>query len=222
MNWLNIHTPVLRSPDFIGSDPVARATWLYVTAYCCEQENDGVIKGAKEWKDRQWQQTCGVTLQEVQDSSPLLKFVGGDLFTLNYPSEKQAEVQAKREAGRRGGLRSASSRASSRASTEGEGEGNENMNGKGNGVSNGNVEITKEQAVSMASTAGVPPDFAGYIFGDWHSRDGKDAGGVKVKWTGYAKKRWDREHIEWENGAHKGSKKKSPQIGLDKGMRLIK
>jgi hypothetical protein len=148
MNWLNIYTPVLRSPEFIGSEPVARATWLYVFAYCAEQENGGRIIGAKNWKDRQWQQTCGVTLSEVESSKPLLAWEGEDLVLHSYPNEKEAEVQAKREGGKKGGKASAKARqkaaneasreaqlpssASSSASTEGEGEGNrkKNRNGK--------------------------------------------------------------------------------------------
>lgn len=143
MNWLNIYTPSLRSPEFIGSEPTARATWLYVFAYCAEQENGGRIVGARAWKDRQWQQTCGVTLAEVEASAPLVVWDGNDLVLHAYPNEKESEIQAKREGGRRGGKASgearkkamleasceaqlpssASSIASSSPRTEGEGEG---------------------------------------------------------------------------------------------------
>lgn len=110
MNWLNIHTPALRSPDFIGSDPTARATWLYVTAYCCEQENGGRIVGARHWKDRQWQQTCGVTLAEVEASSPLISWDGEDIIVASYPEQKEKEVQSKRKAGKKGGKASGEAR----------------------------------------------------------------------------------------------------------------
>ena len=108
MNWLNIHIPILRSPEFIGCDPVSRATWLYVTAYACEQENGGVIKGCRGWKDRQWQQTCGVTLSEVDASEPVLFWEGEDLHIFAYPTEKEAEVKAKRIGGKKGGKKRAS------------------------------------------------------------------------------------------------------------------
>ncbi len=150
MNWLNIHTSELRSPAFIGSDPVARATWLYVTAYCCEQENGGRIIGCRSWKDRQWQQTCGVTLAELEAASPLIKWDGEDVLVAAYPREKEDEIKAKRKAGGEGGKKRAKnaklaarenpkqqsisstprSTPSSRASTEGEGEGKENGKGK--------------------------------------------------------------------------------------------
>lgn len=138
LTWLNIRLSALRSPEYIGSDPVARATWFNLVAYCAEQENGGRIVGAKKWKDRQWQQTCGVTLAEVDAAPHLLKWDGDDIAVWNYPAEKEAEVRIKREAGHVGGSRSgkvrakhaakqkgstASSSASSSASTEGEGEG---------------------------------------------------------------------------------------------------
>jgi len=103
MNWLNIRLVNLRSAEYIGSDPVGRATWLSVIAYCCEQENGGRIVGARSWKDRQWQQTCGVTLEEVDGTSLLLKWDGNDLVVWSYPADKEYEIQSKREAGSRGG-----------------------------------------------------------------------------------------------------------------------
>lgn len=142
MNWLNINLKMLRSREYIGSAPEERGTWLSVLGHSCDQENGGRIIGGASWKDRQWQQTCGVTLNEIRRAKRLLLIDGEDVVVFGYPSEKQAELEAKREAGRAGGLSSASSRASSRASscgyscasTEGEGEGegegerNENRN----------------------------------------------------------------------------------------------
>lgn len=118
MNWLNINVATLRSEQYIGSEPIARATWLNVLSWCCEQENQGRIEGAKEWGDRRWQQTCGVTLSEVSSAAPLLTWDGSDLVVWNYPADKQAEVQAKREGGREGGLKSAKSRAKKKPKTQ--------------------------------------------------------------------------------------------------------
>lgn len=103
MNWLNLQTSTLRAPEYIGSEPVARATWLNVLAYCCEQENGGRIVGGAAWKDRQWQQTCGVTLAEVQGATLLIYRDGDDLIVWNYPADKEVAVIAKREGGKRGG-----------------------------------------------------------------------------------------------------------------------
>ena len=89
MNWINIQTATLRSPQFIGSDPTARGTWLAVLGYCYEQENGGKILGCIGWKDRQWQQTCGVMLSEVEGASLLLEWKGNDLVVWSYPKDKQ-------------------------------------------------------------------------------------------------------------------------------------
>jgi hypothetical protein len=105
MIYVNLKTSTLRSPAYVGAEPVQRATWLSLLAYCCEQENDGIIDGAEAWKDRQWQQTCGVTLAEVQDACDLWAWSGDALVVTFFPREKQEEVQRNREAGRRGGSR---------------------------------------------------------------------------------------------------------------------
>lgn len=111
MNYLNLETKNLHAPEYIGSDPRARATWLSVSLWCAAIENGGRIIGAKSWKDRQWQQTCGVTVREVNSSAPLLVWNGDDLIVWAYPLRSEAELQAKREAGRAGGLKSAEARA---------------------------------------------------------------------------------------------------------------
>lgn len=64
--------------------------------------------------------------------------------------------------------------------------------------------LTEDQSASQAHTAGIPEDFAKYVFPDWHSRGGKDGSGVKVPWAGYCKKRWNRESQEWIAGTHRG------------------
>ena len=99
MNWLNINLRTLRSPEYIGSDPTERATWLQLLAYCADQENGGRIIGGASWKDRQWQQTCGVTLREVTKAQRLLMIGDGDVVVNFYPTDKETEVKAKRKAG---------------------------------------------------------------------------------------------------------------------------
>lgn len=106
MNWLNIETKTLHSEAYIGSDPVARATWLSVMLWCAEQENGGRIVGARSWKDRRWQQTCGVTIKEIDASELLMSWEGDDLVVVGYPTRKEQEVRAKRIAGKAGGEKS--------------------------------------------------------------------------------------------------------------------
>jgi len=146
MNWINLQVSTLRHEVYIGSEPLVRATWLNVLAWCCEQENGGRIVGACKWGDRRWQQTCGVTKDEVGISSPLLQYDNDDLIVWGYPVDKQAEVQAKRQAGREGGLKSAAARASKSAEAELQpepkallqGDAKQSVNGReGNGIGSG-------------------------------------------------------------------------------------
>ena len=120
MNWLNIETKTLRAPEYIGSEPVHRATWLNLLGYCAEQENGGVIDGARSWKDRQWMQTCGVTLEEVNAPSYLWSWHNDSLTLWNYPVTKEEEVRAKRNAGKRGGKASGEARREAQLEAVGE------------------------------------------------------------------------------------------------------
>ena len=112
MNWLNLETKFIRAEEYVGCEPIARATWLNVIVYCAEQENGGRICNCEMWRDRQWQQTCGVTVEEINKASPLLHWNGDDLLVWNYPAEKEREVRDRREASARGG------RAKTQAKTE--------------------------------------------------------------------------------------------------------
>lgn len=103
MIYLNIQTATLRAPEYVGCDPTQRATWLNLLAYCCEQENGGRIEGCAPWKDRQWQQTLGITLSEVQQQCDLWTWDGEAVEIAFYPLEREQAVRAKREAGKRGG-----------------------------------------------------------------------------------------------------------------------
>jgi len=158
MIYLNLRTSILRAPEYIGSEPTARATWLNLLCYCCEQENGGIIQGASAWKDRQWQQTCGVMLSEVQEACQLWSWTEGNLAIMFYPLDKEAEIQAKREAGRRGGKRSAkvkrqaSEQAEPQAELEAELEGELQRNGmEGNGI--GKQRKVKAKVAEVSATS---------------------------------------------------------------------
>jgi hypothetical protein len=103
MIYLNIKTITLRAPEYVGCDPTQRATWLNLLAHCCEQENGGRIEGCGDWKDRQWQQTLGVTLEEVRQDCGLWQWDGDSIEIAFYPLDREQEVVAKRDAGKRGG-----------------------------------------------------------------------------------------------------------------------
>ena len=103
MNYLNIHTDTLKSEEFIGAEPVERATWIALLGWCASQENGGVIEGCSEWGDRKWMSLCGVTSDEVKTISKLYGFRDGNLVVTFYPVESEASVKAKRSAGKKGG-----------------------------------------------------------------------------------------------------------------------
>lgn len=105
MNWLNIETATLDSEEFVGSDPVTRATWLCLLRYCCGQENGGVILGCKSWSDRKWQQLARVTQAEVLAESALWIWEGENLHLWAYPTDREIEVQHRRERARTNGLK---------------------------------------------------------------------------------------------------------------------
>lgn len=107
MDWLNLHTSMLDSAEFIGSDTRERGTWLSLLRYCIGQENGGRIENCKGWKDRKWQQLARVTLREVTGPCALFEWDASALVIKGYPFEKEKEVKSKREIakfnGRKGG-----------------------------------------------------------------------------------------------------------------------
>ncbi len=104
MEWINLPCSLLAGPDFLGSEPVDRATWLCLLRFCVMQENGGLILDCGDWGDRKWQQLCGVTATEVHQAADLWAWEQGSVRVAYYPADKEAEVKAKRQAGRSGGL----------------------------------------------------------------------------------------------------------------------
>lgn len=103
MKYLNLELVHLRSSEYLGSDPLDRATWLCLLAWCADQENGGRIAGAGRWKDRRWQQLVGVTEDEVRRPSELWTWTDDDLEVAFYPREQEAATKARRSNGALGG-----------------------------------------------------------------------------------------------------------------------
>lgn len=103
MDWLNLHTSTMDSPEFVGSDTKERGTWLSLLRYCIGQENGGTISGCKQWKDRQWQQLARVTLREVSADCRLYSWDSESLVIWGYPKDKESEISRKREIARLNG-----------------------------------------------------------------------------------------------------------------------
>ncbi len=107
MEYINVPLYVARSSEYVGAEPVQRATWFSLMAWSCDQENMGRITGARYWGDRRWMQTCGVMASEVAESCGLFHWDGDDLIVTFYPEDAQREIERKREIarvnGRKGG-----------------------------------------------------------------------------------------------------------------------
>ena len=158
MNWLNLEIRMLRAPAYMGSNPTERATWLNVLAYCAQQENGGRIEDAALWKDRQWQQMCGVTRREVTRPSKLLTWDGQDLVVWAFPLQKQKEVQARRRVAVRNGKHGGRPRkptpkppskptlvSEQNRHSKAEGEGEREGEGEGEIEREGEIEIERKE-----------------------------------------------------------------------------
>lgn len=102
MEWLKLELRNLRGQQYLGSEPVARATWLSLLGYCADTENGGVIENCASWPDRKWQQVVGVTTEEAHLETELYTWEGENLRVEFYPSEGESVVKARRAAGKRG------------------------------------------------------------------------------------------------------------------------
>lgn len=102
MDWLYLNTATLDSPQFLGCEPIDRATWLCLLRYCAGQENGGIILGCLDWSDRKWQQLARVTLAEVKRKAELWEWKGNDVHVWKYPTDKESYVKTLRERGKGG------------------------------------------------------------------------------------------------------------------------
>lgn len=96
MEWIKLQLQVLRSEQYIGSEPKHRAAYINLLGYCVDQENSGVIVNCKDWKDRKWMQICGVMESEVTDCE-LFWYEAQDLHIYAYTMDEQISCQSKRE-----------------------------------------------------------------------------------------------------------------------------
>lgn len=104
MRYAFIKCEDLTGPAFRGAEPVDRATWLCLLAWCYEHENGGRIVGAKTWGDRRWQQTLAVTLKEVNREAPgLWSWEGDDLVVQHYDHAYVDQVRGDSRQGTAGG-----------------------------------------------------------------------------------------------------------------------
>jgi hypothetical protein len=107
LEYLNLTITSFQRPEYLFSEPIARATWLNLITWCARVENSGRIEDCRAWTNRQWQQVCGVTLKEVNRICDLWSWEGDDLVVWAFPVEQQEVVirrrQTAKENGRAGG-----------------------------------------------------------------------------------------------------------------------
>lgn len=190
MNYINIHISTLRTREYAASDPVQRATWLNLMAYCVEQENGGKISDCAGWNCRLWQFTCGVTKREVGSNSALWSFDDeGTLTVWGYPVDQEDAVRAKRLGGAKGGKKP--------ETPENTGEGAHEW--PSNDQADGSPQPNHE-----GEAAGTPE---GYPHGQPHGQphgypQGEPHGGAKEKKGKERKGKEEREqasiHLEWQ------------------------
>ena len=89
--------------EFKRSNPVKRATWLSLMAYCASQETGGVIENCADWSDAEWLQVCGVREEEVKTTCLLYGFEGDNLVVKFYPIDQENKVKQNRLSGAKGG-----------------------------------------------------------------------------------------------------------------------
>lgn len=84
MEYINLHRSVLASSEFVGAEPVDRATWIMLLDFCCGQENGGVIKGCGLWSEKLWIQAIKIDSASVKKNCPLWRWDGDDLVVAFY------------------------------------------------------------------------------------------------------------------------------------------
>lgn len=90
MNWFRVETANARSQEFLCSTMEQRGKWLTLLNYCAEQNNGGVIEGAAELPSIFFQQSCGMTLEQLREDCPLWSWKEPDLLVGFYPHQAEA------------------------------------------------------------------------------------------------------------------------------------
>lgn len=168
MNWLNLSIQTLDSENFLGSDPIDRATWLCLLRYCIGQENGGVIADCADWADRKWQQLVRITKKEVTRTCELWKWDGNTLIVWGYPSEKEREVQSRRDLAKTNGAKGGRPKITNIGTNEkptlvnsgkAEGEGERKEKGKeGEGEGEGNCEVSPTPVLDFEKPSDPKPN----------------------------------------------------------------
>ena len=107
MNWLNLELKTLRSTEYLGADPMQRATWINLLSFCADHENSGRIEDCSEWADRKWMQLVGITKDEAVSEWDLWEAKDGGISVKHYTLLQEQKVKRNRRNGKKGGRPSA-------------------------------------------------------------------------------------------------------------------
>lgn len=96
MEYWNVAVRNIRSGKLadLGLDEVG--AWTRVSSYCVDQENQGLIKGARTWSETRWLQTTGVPREMILRCKDLFEWEGDDLRVWMYPVSQEEVCQEKR------------------------------------------------------------------------------------------------------------------------------
>jgi hypothetical protein len=111
MNYLNLETNDMRSPEFVMASARERGAWVSMMLHAVATENGGVMTGAGLWTERHWLQICGLTFEDLscdrngnpEGNTSLWYWISNDLYLWGFPHDKLAQVNAGREGGKKGG-----------------------------------------------------------------------------------------------------------------------
>ena len=195
MNWIPITTKTRTAPEFIGSEPVHRATWLCLMLYCAEHETGGRIPDCSSWGDRRWMQTVGVTKDEIRLETPLYSFAGTDLVVWGYDPKYEDIIRAKREGGRIGGKLSGEARQKASSKEPAKDSLKDSLNGLDRigldrigldgeeeaPAATSNSIPTIDEIKTHAVVIGMPEPDAVEFYEYWKSVDWKDKNGLPVR-----------------------------------------
>ena len=171
MEFLNLHSSALDSPEMAGADPAELGTWLMLARYCAGQENGGVIVGCREWRDRKWQTVARVAQAMVMQETELWVWHGDDLHVKHYPAEQEAVVKAKRERNRSAGQAKTETKAEA-ARANGQRGGRPRTRGTGGGEGGGEPVIDQRD-IPTGNPTEIPAPLDG-IPAEGNGREGNE------------------------------------------------
>lgn len=96
MDYWNVDVRTIRSGKLADLSLDEVGAWTRVSSFCVDQENQGLIKGARTWSETRWIQTTGVPRKMILRCKELFEWEGDDLRVWMYPVSQEEVCQEKR------------------------------------------------------------------------------------------------------------------------------